>query len=59
MTHELGYARVSSTQQDPQLQLDALEQASCYLIRTDVASGKNADRLQLQCLLKKLRPGDT
>jgi DNA invertase Pin-like site-specific DNA recombinase len=57
--HALGYARVSTTEQDPALQHDALAAAGCYRVFTDVASGAKADRPALGQLLDQLRPGDT
>jgi hypothetical protein len=44
MGHLLGYARVSTTDQQPQLQIDALERAGCYRVFTETASGARADR---------------
>ncbi len=55
----LGYARISTTDQDAALQLDALAAAGCFRTFTDVASGKLARRPQLDSLLEQLRPGDT
>jgi DNA invertase Pin-like site-specific DNA recombinase len=59
MGHLLGYARVSTTEQQPQLQVDALERAGCYRVFTETASGARADRPVLEQLLDQLRPGDT
>src|SRR6266516_876637 len=59
MGHLLGYARVSTTDQHPDLQVDALTQAGCYRVFTDRASGACADRAQLTAVLDQLRPGDT
>jgi DNA invertase Pin-like site-specific DNA recombinase len=59
MGHLLGYARVSTTDQQPHLQDDALERAGCYRVFTQTASGARADRPTLQQLLDQLRPGDT
>ena len=59
MGHLLGYARVSTTDQQPQLQVDALEHAGCYRVFTKTASGARADRPTLEQLLDQLRPGDT
>jgi DNA invertase Pin-like site-specific DNA recombinase len=59
MAHLLGYARVSTGDQHPDLQVDALTQAGCYRVFVDRASGARADRPQLDRLLDQLRPGDT
>ena len=59
MGHLLGYARVSTTDQQPQLQVDALEHAGCYRVFTETASGARADRPTLAQVLDQLRPGDT
>jgi len=55
----LGYARVSTTDQDPSLQLDALKAAGCATVFTDHASGALDSRPQLDRLLDQLRPGGT
>jgi DNA invertase Pin-like site-specific DNA recombinase len=59
MGHLLGYARVSTTDQQPQLQVDALQRAGCYRVFTETASGARADRPVLEQVLDQLRPGDT
>jgi DNA invertase Pin-like site-specific DNA recombinase len=59
MGHLLGYARVSTTDQQPQLQVDALQRAGCYRVFTETASGARTDRPTLTQLLDQLRPGDT
>jgi DNA invertase Pin-like site-specific DNA recombinase len=59
MGHLLGYARVSTTEQNPALQTDALTQAGCARVWTDVASGSRDDRLELGKVLDQLLPGDT
>jgi hypothetical protein len=43
MGHLLGYARVSTTDQHPQLQVDALQHAGCYRVFTETASGTRTD----------------
>lgn len=57
--HQLGYARVSTRNQDPAGQHDALHGAGCWRIWTDTASGALARRPQLDAVLDQLRPGDT
>lgn len=59
MGHLLGYARVSTGDQDAQLQLDALTKAGCYRTFTDTASGSLESRPELDKLLDQIRPGDT
>jgi DNA invertase Pin-like site-specific DNA recombinase len=39
MGHPLGYARVSTGDQQPHLQVDALEHAGCCWVFTETASG--------------------
>ena len=51
MGHLLGYARVSTTDQHPQLQVDALERAGSYRVFTETASGARTDRPTLEQLL--------
>lgn len=55
----LGYARVSTTDQDASLQLDALHAAGCYRVWVDTMSGSLEHRPELTKLLDQLRPGDT
>jgi len=55
----LGYARVSTQDQDASLQLDALKTAGCVKVFTDKASGSLDRRPQLDRLLDQLRRGDT
>lgn len=59
MGHLLGYARVSTADQDAALQQDALKAAGCYRIFTDTASGSLESRPELTKVLDQLRPGDT
>jgi DNA invertase Pin-like site-specific DNA recombinase len=59
MGHLLGYARVSTNDQQPRLQVDALERAGCYRVFTETASGTRSDRPTLEQLLDQLQPGDT
>lgn len=54
----IGYARVSTDDQEAQLQHDALTGAGCARIFEDKASGKNTDRPKLTAVLDYARPGD-
>ena len=55
----IGYARVSTNDQDPTLQLDALHAANCERIYTETASGAQRDRPELTAALEYMREGDT
>jgi DNA invertase Pin-like site-specific DNA recombinase len=55
----IGYARVSTTEQDPALQEQALAAAGCERIFVDRASGALTQRPELDAALTYLRPGDT
>lgn len=55
----IGYARVSTQDQNPELQLDALTAASCKKVFTEKASGAQRDRPQLKATLDYMREGDT
>src|SRR3989475_2091629 len=59
MSHILGYARVSTTDQDLAGQQQRLTAAGAFWVFTDVISGKTFDRPGLTALLDHLRPGDT
>lgn len=59
MGHALGYARISTGDQDARLQQDALNAAGCYRIFTDTASGSLGTRPELDRVLDQLRPGDS
>ncbi len=54
-----GYARVSTLDQNPELQLDALGAAGCGRIFEDRASGARSDRPGLARALDWMREGDT
>lgn len=55
----VGYARVSTDDQDLALQLDALKSAGCERMYEDTASGAKAERVGLHRALEHLRHGDT
>lgn len=56
---KVGYARVSTEEQRPDLQYDALKLAGCEEIFIDHASGAHTSRPALDQALLKLKPGDT
>jgi DNA invertase Pin-like site-specific DNA recombinase len=55
----IGYARVSTQEQNLDLQLDALKQAGCEEFYTDKLSGSNFQRDGLEAALKYARKQDT
>lgn len=56
----IGYARVSTLDQNPDLQLEKLREAGCERVIVEKASGAHADRPELMRLLNDmLREGDT
>ena len=55
----IGYARVSTNEQNLDLQRDALSKAGCEQIYTDQVSGTKARRPGLEEALSHLRKGDT
>jgi len=55
----VGYARVSTRDQSPALQLDALAAAHCDRVFQEKASGAARDRPQLKAALDFMRAGDT
>jgi DNA invertase Pin-like site-specific DNA recombinase len=55
----LGYARVSTAEQNADLQTDELTAAGCWRVYVDHASGALDRRPQLDRVLEDLRPGDT
>lgn len=55
----IGYARVSTEDQDTSIQVAALRAAGCATIRTEKASGTSMQgRSELATILDFLRPGD-
>lgn len=59
MSYKLGYARVSTKEQDPAAQVSALWADGCDEVFVETASGAKADRPKLQELLGRARKGDT
>ena len=55
----IGYARVSTIEQDVALQTDALQQAGCERIFQDKISGAKAERPGLQEAINYVRKGDS
>ncbi len=55
----IGYARVSTQDQNPALQIEALTKAGCKKIFEDKISGSRAQRPGLVKALEILREGDT
>jgi DNA invertase Pin-like site-specific DNA recombinase len=54
----IGYARVSTDDQNLDLQLDALKEAGCEKSFTDTTSGAKSERTGLRDALEYLREGD-
>lgn len=55
----VGYARVSTQDQNPAMQLDALTAAGCERLFTEKASGAQRDRPELAAALSFMRKGDS
>lgn len=55
----VGYARVSTQDQKPALQLDALNAEGCERVFEEKASGAQRDRPELKAALDYMREGDT
>ena len=55
----IGYARVSTQDQNLDLQHEALKQAGCEKLYEDKISGLRADKPGLEQALEQLREGDT
>ena len=55
---KIGYARVSTADQNLDLQFNALTEYGCTTIYQEKISGKSADRPELKKLLENLRKGD-
>lgn len=60
MSNVIGYARVSTTDQDCSIQEAALRAAGCNIVRSEKKSGTSRDgRTELETVLAFLREGDT
>lgn len=56
----MGYARVSTGDQDLTIQIDALKAAGCEVVRWEKVSGSSTEgRTELRTLLDFIRTGDT
>lgn len=55
----IGYARVSTQDQKPELQIDALAAGGCEQIFQEKVSGRIRERPELESCLRTLRQGDT
>lgn len=56
---KLGYARVSTQEQNLDLQLDALKREGCKTVFTDKVSGIKSSKPNFEKLIEYARPGDT
>jgi len=56
---KIGYARVSTEEQNPELQIDALKAAGCERIYVDTVSGTKSERPELEKAKEQLRAGDS
>ncbi len=55
---KIGYARVSTKDQNLSLQMDALEKEGCKQIFQEKVSGAKSDRPELRKMIDQLREGD-
>lgn len=58
-SYKIGYARVSTQDQNLDLQINALKKEGCDQIYEEKASGSQRDRPELKKLLDNIRAGDT
>lgn len=56
---KIGYARVSTQEQHPEMQIDALTQAGCEQVFQEKVSGTAEQRPEWESCLRSLRAGDT
>ncbi len=59
MSKRIGYARVSTDDQNLDLQRDALVRSGCITLYQETASGNSSQRIELEHCRKALRAGDT
>lgn len=60
MSATIGYARVSSSGQSTDAQVERLKAAGCTVIRTEKVSGRSRDgRSELATILEFIQAGDT
>jgi DNA invertase Pin-like site-specific DNA recombinase len=59
MTRKIGYARVSTDEQNLDMQINALHEDGCDYIYREHASGTVRDRKELNKALAQLKEGDT
>lgn len=59
MTHRIGYGRVSTTDQNPDSQNDALTNANVNQIFIEKFTGTKSSRPELDKMISQLRSGDT
>ncbi len=59
VNHRIGYSRVSTTDQNPESQQDALRSAGCQKIYVDHFTGIKASRPEWDKVKEVLRDGDT
>lgn len=55
----IGYARVSTADQNLTRQLVALKEAGCQVIFQEKKSGKNTDRIEYKAMMNSVKAGDT
>jgi len=55
---KIGYVRVSTKEQQMDLQIDALHDYGCEKIYKEVVSGAKAERIELNNIIENLREGD-
>jgi len=56
---KIGYARISTKEQNLDLQVSALKKEGCIVIHKEIASGAKSDRPVLNKIIEDLRPEDT